>query len=1160
MKIRSLIIPLLLLLHGEAAVAAIETGIYRIKSYNDKYLTENTSSHVLVCSDLNKDNYAQVWTVNVSDNGVQLVNALSSQYVQGQGTFSAQYVTGDGRSTYFTLTEESDNTVTFEYDHTYKAGLHCDNSNNVVEWYVSEDKSKWTLEEVSLSPVELYFNVQAQQAAMMEASTTDLLTYFTSTACTALNSTYASKTDDDLRSDMSSLPTAAQDMAVKVKNAAWATYDGWNKTEQTFRIADYLAYSSAARWTSILGYSHQFARLTNPTGIYAASGEYLYVYVGAVPSGQSVHLEVAGYGQAAGSVYDLHEGMNVLLMASSGNCFVAYEVDNTTAGAEPYTPIADYAPVTVHIEGGTVQGYFDQTRGDTNADWAQMQTHLMSKETVCLKTKTHVMNLNRDLLVSALGEERKVVEMLNVWTAVAEMEDHLSGRDPYADYCNNVYSVTSLVGDGHPHATSYGTYYYEAAHAGIFNVDRLLTEVGGLWTIAHEQGHNRQGLIKLAGTTEMSNNVFSNAALDWQGRFTARVNGINQTYERWRAGYSWLQRVGNDGMDGTWECLHMYTQLYQYFHQAGRDTDFYPRLFAALRTSPMTQTAGIAIPATEDYLKFYQACCDAAQLDLTEFFEVYGFFTLPTEKEQKTVGGVDMGTRYQVISDYSTYYVYVTQTMIDEAKAAVKAKNNPPCNIIFIEDRVTAPLATYEGHAEGALRQLSMQDNVTAFGQVGDVGQWTDFVTPTATPGTYAYNVNADGIVTVSGTGAVGFKVYDADCNLVGLYNTTTFRLPAEAYGADGLKSGYTIKTAAADGTDAATTFDAGVTVEVFPDTDTWYTLCTTLRGNRYLQCNGAGEGVTGTQSNMADLIQWRFILRDGTLDEYDIVSRYDGSYLNPVAEWNTQLTTVAAQPSAGWKLGAAEITGMYIIYSGSTQVNQTNLSGYPVYNYGSGTTTNDTGCEYTIKAVTTTVSMNAVGEASYSTYFGAGDVRTDATTVAYYVPTVDSGSARLTPVDGDGHDIPARTAVVLVGDKTANTATLTPTVTPLTAVVSESTNLLKGTLTSMTLDLADTTPYYSLGRKDGNIGFYKFSDSNGSSVITLAANKASLDTTASTGVKGFTLSFGGEDGIEEVPEVNALEKESMNSQWTDLNGRRLSGMPTAKGIYIMGGRKVVVK
>ncbi len=41
---------LALLLIAGVASAAIQSGYYRVKSYNDKYLTENISNHTLVCS------------------------------------------------------------------------------------------------------------------------------------------------------------------------------------------------------------------------------------------------------------------------------------------------------------------------------------------------------------------------------------------------------------------------------------------------------------------------------------------------------------------------------------------------------------------------------------------------------------------------------------------------------------------------------------------------------------------------------------------------------------------------------------------------------------------------------------------------------------------------------------------------------------------------------------------------------------------------------------------------------------------------------------------------------------------------------------------------------------------------------------------------------
>ena len=40
----------------------------------------------------------------------------------------------------------------------------------------------------------------------------------------------------------------------------------------------------------------------------------------------------------------------------------------------------------------------------------------------------------------------------------------------------------------------------------------------------------------------------------------------------------------------------------------------------------------------------------------------------------------------------------------------------------------------------------------------------------------------------------------------------------------------------------------------------------------------------------------------------------------------------------------------------------------------------------------------------------------------------------------------------------------------------------------------------------------------------------------------------------------NTNLKNLTNGNWYDLNGRKLDKMPTKKGVYIMNGRKVVVK
>ena len=191
---------------------------------------------------------------------------------------------------------------------------------------------------------------------------------------------------------------------------------------------------------------------------------------------------------------------------------------------------------------------------------------------------------------------------------------------------------------------------------------------------------------------------------------------------------------------------------------------------------------------------------------------------------------------------------------------------------------------------------------------------------------------------------------------------------------------------------------------------------------------------------------------------------------------------------------------------------------------------------------------LNVVGDKSYATLYLPFDVTTTGATKAYYVGTANNGYAQLTATGSEGTEIPANTAVVLVNSNADASTTLTKT-TGLSAVVTESANLLKGTLVSKSLDLSDETPYYSLGKLDGEIGFYKFTDGT----ITLGANKAYLEVPAAGGVKGFALGFG-EDGILEL---NGNRTDEI-SEWYNLAGQRVS-KPT-RGVYIVNGKKVTVK
>ncbi len=115
-------------------------------------------------------------------------------------------------------------------------------------------------------------------------------------------------------------------------------------------------------------------------------------------------------------------------------------------------------------------------------------------------------------------------------------------------------------------------------------------------------------------------------------------------------------------------------------------------------------------------------------------------------------------------------------------------------------------------------------------------------------------------------------------------------------------------------------------------------------RNKRY--CSETESLMTSVDSVVSPIAQWKVIARgDGTFDIQNVMT---GNYMNPVATYNTQMSTTATRPATGWSFGSSNTPGTYIIYSGTTQLNTTNSGlGYKIYSYGSGTMVSDTGCQY---------------------------------------------------------------------------------------------------------------------------------------------------------------------------------------------------------------------
>ena len=134
-----------------------------------------------------------------------------------------------------------------------------------------------------------------------------------------------------------------------------------------------------------------------------------------------------------------------------------------------------------------------------------------------------------------------------------------------------------------------------------------------------------------------------------------------------------------------------------------------------------------------------------------------------------------------------------------------------------------------------------------------------------------------------------------------------------------------------------------------------WYRLSTPNRGNRYLTSGGAGLVAVGDEANNQAKSQWKFVRRnDGAVD---IVNRGNGTFLNPNSAYNSAITTTAQQPEKGWSFDYSNAPGLYIINSGTVQLNQTQSDlGWKIYNWSSrsdGCDRDDKGCQYRMELVT---------------------------------------------------------------------------------------------------------------------------------------------------------------------------------------------------------------
>lgn len=807
-----------------------EDEYYRIVcTLYDRVITENTSEKTLTGIAASEDKINQIWRVKKKDNSYQIQNALTDRFIiQQNGTLSNTYKTSSSSAnanfTIYRTTDEWNNTW-FIAD-TRSIGLHCAStqSYNIVGWYTDAEASVWAFEKVDISQEE----IDAAKESMNEYNTllANISSYqkvldklFSDKACTTLRSEIQALSDEELaqNQDFASLNDEMKAMVLKIKNDAWVVNTdastGYSKSlEKFFRVADYRVYSHYQKMTEneYAGQSNSYGKLSNPTGIMAAAGDIIYIYVERNSSSDcTLQLEACNTegnpgDHQTGSVMTLKAGLNVIQYSEPKQLYIFYQLN------DPKKYLADYPDIKIHIEGGQVTGYWDATRNMTNEDWQLMKKSgfLSISPVINLKTKHLVFAMDSGEVLKAItaahnqtGDKMEDVEkLMRIWDTIVANEEYYQGLEHLEGRYNNIWNAFS-IDYNYMFATTYGTYYnlstigtvmnyYAWTHQGEGN------EGGALWGPSHEIGHNHQKAINMVGTTESSNNLFSNINLFEQGVSTTRYKSPIENFSCFNNKQPWNAR---DISVST----RMFFQLYLYFHVMHNDDTFLPRLFKALRQDPINpqgdgwdnslvsgdNVGGYRSNGREDYLKFAKKVCDVAQADLSEFFEAYGMF-IPVEN--------------YFVGDYSNYFVTTTQKDIDEAKAYMKKYPKKLGNIMFIDDHIAT---NQEANANNKFEAVPAADgkkvncctyNGSKMGSAGDTGFYQEYTDKYQNDGYYyTQRLVSPYTVTIRGKGAMGYKIYDMDGNLVMLSNTNQFDMSKDLF-----KAGFVIKAAEANGYD----------------------------------------------------------------------------------------------------------------------------------------------------------------------------------------------------------------------------------------------------------------------------------------------------------------------------------------------------------------------
>lgn len=446
-----------------------------------------------------------------------------------------------------------------------------------------------------------------------------------------------------------------------------------NQYDQTYRFAEYKAILSPSTLGHSLMIGDGYSKYENMTGIYLPVGRHI-ISADHISADHDVKLIIPNWNRRAPEGMDptkdpkgwgivkqefkLKNGINIIDVKDfDGLAYIDYFSED---------PKNEKA-IQVHFMGSAVNGYFDITKNN-DEDWNRLVDQAVYPIIDAKGRHIQIAYPTADIKKYAYG---KGVELISNYDSLIYRQHRIMGLIKYNKVPEN--KILSRVnynyymfrdGDG---VAYMGT---DPGNAMPLVVDPARVIKGDpCWGFSHEVGHVHQlrPYLNWGGLGEVSNNIFSlyvTTSYGNKSRLSAQNNYKKSRESIINRKISYLQDPD------VFNRLVPFWQLQLYFANLGHNPNFYPDLFEAFRQQNperRSRRGGGQVmgdrgnnPAVHQ-LNFVKTASKVAKLDLSDFFDLYGFFY---------VGKF-------TYDDYGNYTYEMTQEMVDKCKQEIKQLNLP---------------------------------------------------------------------------------------------------------------------------------------------------------------------------------------------------------------------------------------------------------------------------------------------------------------------------------------------------------------------------------------------------------------------------------------------------------------------------------------------------